>query len=377
VLYKFIWNKRYLAAKAPERISRITANKPVKLGGLGMLDIKELDESLKLRALGRLMSTNHPFLRIIRDNVNLEDYLFPECRTYVDPPTKIAADCLMKDRIQLLSDQNLLSNRMLVGLLKDCLIKNIVNALGKNSLHYLTIRLAGKRKIGDLSEVDLNRLTPFIDRKYLNSIQTILPLNGRIVTREDKEIIFVRGKPKLLGKMTSKEIRLNRSDLTPICVFKTGTILNPNESLTYFYKLSKLVNVRHRDLLLRIHHGDIYSKERLCRFALTDDPICPRCDEIETIEHKFATCTYVTRIWTTVMTRLNRTVPTNIQETLVPDSDSQLNLLLHAEILLRINRISPDQPFLLRPNIFVDLAIKYLIKMEKSSVVKQELEALL
>ena len=33
VIYKFIWNRHYLASKAPERIKREIMNKPVKLGG--------------------------------------------------------------------------------------------------------------------------------------------------------------------------------------------------------------------------------------------------------------------------------------------------------------------------------------------------------
>ena len=38
-LYKFIWNRHYLAAKAPERVKREVVNMPIKLGGFGMLDI--------------------------------------------------------------------------------------------------------------------------------------------------------------------------------------------------------------------------------------------------------------------------------------------------------------------------------------------------
>jgi len=52
LLYKFLWNKNYRAAKAPERIKREIINKPIELGGFGMLDIFELDNSLKLRVFG-------------------------------------------------------------------------------------------------------------------------------------------------------------------------------------------------------------------------------------------------------------------------------------------------------------------------------------
>ena len=61
LLNKFIWNRHFMAAKAPERIKRDIVIKSIKLGGLGMLDAAELDSSLKLKALGRLLTTKHPF----------------------------------------------------------------------------------------------------------------------------------------------------------------------------------------------------------------------------------------------------------------------------------------------------------------------------
>ena len=60
ILYKFLWNRHFDAAKAPERISREIINTPIKLGGFGMLNISELDKSLKLRSLGRLLVSSHP-----------------------------------------------------------------------------------------------------------------------------------------------------------------------------------------------------------------------------------------------------------------------------------------------------------------------------
>ena len=65
ILYKFIWNKNFLASKAPERIKREIVTTPTILGGYGMLDIEELDCGLKLRALGRLLVTEHPTLLLL------------------------------------------------------------------------------------------------------------------------------------------------------------------------------------------------------------------------------------------------------------------------------------------------------------------------
>ena len=51
LLYKFIRNRHYLASMAPERINRSIVNHPVKLGGLGMLDMVSLDEGLEIRVV--------------------------------------------------------------------------------------------------------------------------------------------------------------------------------------------------------------------------------------------------------------------------------------------------------------------------------------
>ena len=81
LLYKFLWNRNYLAAKAPERIKREIMNKPIKLGGFGMLDIMELDNSLKLKALGRLEGSKHPMLLLLKNKVNLSEFFKPSIST--------------------------------------------------------------------------------------------------------------------------------------------------------------------------------------------------------------------------------------------------------------------------------------------------------
>ena len=83
-LYKFIWNRNYHASKAPERIKREIINKPIKLGGFGMINIAELDASLKIRAIGRLTSSQHPYICLLKDRMNLTNFFSPVCQVSVD-----------------------------------------------------------------------------------------------------------------------------------------------------------------------------------------------------------------------------------------------------------------------------------------------------
>ena len=84
ILYKYIWNRRYLALKAPERIKQTIVNTPINKGGFGMLDIVELDESLKLKALGRLLNSNHPFLTLIKNSLDFRNFFMPKLGAKVD-----------------------------------------------------------------------------------------------------------------------------------------------------------------------------------------------------------------------------------------------------------------------------------------------------
>ena len=57
VIYKYLWNKNFDATKAPERIKRSIMLTPVHLGGFGLLDLKDLGDSLDLTEGYKLQCT--------------------------------------------------------------------------------------------------------------------------------------------------------------------------------------------------------------------------------------------------------------------------------------------------------------------------------
>lgn len=73
LLYTFIWNRHFASAKAPERISRELVTKSIREGGLGMIDLEKLDRSLKITALGRMDVSEHPMLKILKNNLRKID----------------------------------------------------------------------------------------------------------------------------------------------------------------------------------------------------------------------------------------------------------------------------------------------------------------
>ena len=74
----------------------------IKLGSFGMLDIAELDPSLKLKYLGRLLVTSHPVL----NRLKMEDFFHPCSHTSLDETCSRAIHLLTMDRQALWPEDN-------------------------------------------------------------------------------------------------------------------------------------------------------------------------------------------------------------------------------------------------------------------------------
>ena len=385
ILYKFIWNRHFLAAKAPERIRRTIVNKSLRLGGLGMLDIGELDASLKLKALGRLKSSAHPFLCLIRNKLNLEEFFFPIDKCNLDEIASQAISVLKRDRQKLWQVEQLHSNRQYINAIKTSKIWSALTANGRQSLAYLRIRLNGKIYLDELNETDKNSLRPFLNPDLLKVLNATSRINRNFVAGLDpiNYSIVKNDKFYSLEKLTSKQIRDFRADNEPVTEFKIGVTLNPPQALTWGHNLRKVTSTRHKDLILRLAHGEIYSKEKLHRFRLIDDPSCPRCGGIETLRHKFLECPYVMAIWSKVLVVTDK-IKTSTDTTepladriLSTTAPNPLVITIHAEVIMKIKGLRDDQNFLLRPNVIIKNALNLIGKREVSDQNKRAVEQML
>ena len=185
-----------------------------------------------------------------------------------------------------------------------------------------------------------------------------------------------------VDKLCSKDLRVLRADPTPICLYKIGAIMTPDQALAWGLSVSKITSTRHKDTLLRLMHGELYTKERLYRFNLTDTPNCPRCGDIETLEHKFITCDYVKEIWRRTILATNQ-LRTNIDPGLDPldailctsEPDPKI-LTIHAEILLKIRQLDQTANHLTLPRIVLRKAVERVQAFERKQDFKNLVEAL-
>ena len=68
--FKFLWNRNFNAARAPERLKRSIMFTPVKFHSFGMMYLNALSETLDFRSYGRLLATKHPFMAQLREQLN-------------------------------------------------------------------------------------------------------------------------------------------------------------------------------------------------------------------------------------------------------------------------------------------------------------------
>ena len=213
-------------------------------------------------------------------------------------------------------------------------------------------------------------------------LRKIIPLRVNAVSESFNKSLIIKNKPKLLEACSSKEIRLSIAGIKPIEDFKIGIKPTPAETLNWCYKIGKLSSTKHKSLILRIAHGEIYTKEKLHRFNLIDSNICPRCDEIETLNHKFINCDYVRRIWSSAsrfqLGLLGSTPNTQNEIALALgcfNNSTQAYLTLAVEILQRISYLKDNQQYLIHPTQLVKQCIRSIQIKERDKNLKDILGA--
>ena len=164
-----------------------------------------------------------------------------------------------------------------------------------------------------------------------------------------------------------------------------GPIMTPLQTLNWGTNLAKITSTKHKDLILRLAHGELYSKERLHRYRLIDNPLCSRCGEIETLQHKYFECPYIKEIWKrtlSVTDKLRQSI--ELTETLTEKAlcctrePNRITLTIHAEIINRIRQLKDDEANLLMlPKLFVKKAVEWTLRRELNTTIKDSISELL
>ena len=308
IVFKFLWNRNFDAARAPERLKRSIMYTPISLGGFGMADIRALGDSLDLRSYGRLLTSRHPFMSQLKLQLKSDNFFNQFFDGHVDKKAIRSQSLLNVNRLSALQwPKELLLRDANFRVMLNChKLKELLTAAGKQSIPYLSIhRRAPRPSISELTLRELGSIERYLIYPNLAGIMRELisaPLPGLIHGNMEISEIYASKDKRLVkvSAMSSKSLRLNQvvSEDQMICVYKLGPIMAPGEVLSWTTRLKKLTSTRHKNILLRAMHGDIFSNNRLARFGLRQDGKCANCPELnESIIHKIKECPVANEAW--------------------------------------------------------------------------------
>ena len=352
LFFKYLWNKNLRGNRAPERLKREIMLTPAKLGGFGMVDFNSLNEALDLRSYGRMLTSSHPLFVQLRQLVNYDDFFNVTIEAAVDKKFTNSLGLLNLHRKEILRWHHdaISSNLRLRSLLMDMKLATCLTNAGRQSIAFFAIHIrVNHPRLSQLTAREFATIARFFKDRNLRAITEALiggphPLNTEIDRTEAYP--YQGNRIVKVSTLSSKDLRESAITLEEsiICVYKTGLILTPGEVLSWTSKIKKLTSTRHKNIALRVAHGDIFSNSRLFKFGLRATPACSNCQEpIETVQHRLYECPMAQEAWLKLdeaMLKLKLTPLSNYTLENVLGAGlrrNKLELALQLELLLRLS----------------------------------------
>jgi hypothetical protein len=323
IIFGFIWRAHKSERdRGIDRIKRsILKNKYVE-GGLNVTDIECLDRSLKTRQYVRADRSRHPIKSI-------QLYCVEMCGQH-----KVIDQGYSK-----------LTNSECVTMTAQSTI-NVLNAVIRKELNdnvdmYIgditAVNYVGTMDISLYLKQSNNKLIECVYRPLLREgVETLQELVGEAEIEHDRNRMrrlrmvlqtFPAGLVELASNFNednnvAPDVRYNIMgenknwlNLTKVTTKELQTILKINlekvssqdhktklgieefdkENILKFRKKCKNIKLRH--VYYRLISGDIFSKERMCRFGMINNNVCERCQDIETTKHLLWGCRESSNIW--------------------------------------------------------------------------------
>ena len=237
----------------------------------------------------------------------------------------------------------------LVTILLNLPLSKVITVQGRRSLAYFMINSRVPNiKIKQVNINEFGSIERFCFKLELGIIiRTLLAMPNRIETNFNANEAYPTKKMTLVvvSSLSSKDIRcdLTNEEEKIICLYKIGVALDPGEVLSWTSKVKKLTSTRHKNILLRMVHGDIFSNSRLFKFGLRNSPNCANCHEnVETIQHRVNECPKAIEAWTKLNSAKRQLGLKEFSdlslESLIgaKERPTKIELALNAELILRM-----------------------------------------
>ena len=291
-------------------------------GGLNVTDIECLDRSLKTRQFVRADKSNHPIKLIqlycieiigqrkaidqgyakITENEDvtmiaqstigiLNQVIRKELNSNIDAyrgdPTAVNYAGSINIKLFLKISNNKLIECVYGPLLREG-VETLHELVGEVEIEHDRNRLRRLRMVLKAFPVGLVELASSYNEDNnadINAGYIIMGENknwldlNKITTKEMQAILKIN-----IGKVTSQDHKT-----------KLGINDFDKENILKFRNRCKNIKLRH--VFYRLISGDIFSKERMCRFGMINNNTCERCDQTESTKHLLWDCVESRNIW--------------------------------------------------------------------------------
>jgi len=326
MIFKYLWNKKWVGTVAPDRIKRATLKQAYKDGGIEAPDIRSLNKALKTRQFIRAMNSKHPINLIQKfqlerlgydeyykceyakicnvDNVircyqlvcnELTDYFRDQCYCLPIPDPDSLNDVInviaSTDVLEYFMRKNKLMFINLFGQLLNygvTTVRDLINeeqfprndrsgALAKYLLHYFP---RAWREVLTHAE-DINSDVTYESEYPSHNFKLI-----------DIKLVSVRSLRRVFQERLPIQIK-------PYTNFEKFELENIDEDINPFLHCRKVLHLpSDRFFKYRILQGDIFCNVRMYKFKMVNSPLCSFCGrEEETIKHLMWDCTRSKNVW--------------------------------------------------------------------------------
>jgi len=327
MIFKFLWNRKWIGPAAPDRIKRNVLKQSYENGGLKAPDIKNLDRALKVKQFVRSMQSKHPINFIQKfqlERIGYDEYFKCEyakiCKYDVVVKTYQITCNLLTDSLRSKGNSLPMPDPSSIGdtinviastdILEYLMRKNellLINRFGQLANQGVSTflelvnesRFPRSDNIGNLAKYILRFFPP----AWVEIVTMSNDVNGDITY--EQEFPLQNLKLSNIKHLTVKTVRNSLTELEfiptkPYLAFDKFELVTINHNINPFVNGRKyLHSTRDRFFKYRILQGDIFCNSRMFKFKMVNTKECPFCSyESETIKHLLWECPRSQEVWT-------------------------------------------------------------------------------
>lgn len=327
MIFKFLWNKKWVGNIAPDRIKRIFLKQPYDKGGLNVPDIKILNSSLKIKQFLRAMKSTHPINLIQKyqlEELGYDEYYKCEyskmssdpiivefqsgCNVMTDKARNVFSNRPTPNPQENIDSVNVIASTDILEYLQRkkyplilCRYKRLAN-LGIGTYMQLLneSRFPSSDEIGQLSKYILS----FFPEPWAEVVTSADDVNSDI--SYENEFPLLNSSLTNYQAITVKNLRKTFMELVepppqPYLTKSSFEFDGPVPEHNPYLILRKAIRTpRDRFFKYRILHGDIFCNERNYKFKMATNPYCEFCGNqniIESVRHCLWECSRAKNVW--------------------------------------------------------------------------------